>query len=97
MSENGDKRITQNCQDPGGVNCNGEMNAFFNGLFVFRMPNHIEYDPGVPTFKHSDKFEARAMVKMMQKEATLAERAWEERTSQRDNNKGFRKLFPSHF
>ena len=27
------------------------------------------------------------MVKMMQKEATLAERAWEERTSQRDNNK----------
>ena len=45
------------------------------------------YDPNFPTFKHSDKFESRAMVKMMQKEATLAERAWEERTSQRDNNK----------
>ena len=57
------------------------------------MPNHIEYDPGVPTFKHSDKFESRAMVKMMQKEATLAERAWEERTSQRDNNKGNIKNF----
>ena len=51
------------------------------------MPNHIEYDPNFPTFKHSDKFESRALVKMMQKEATLAERAWEERTSQRDNNK----------
>ena len=64
------------------------------------MPNHIEYDPGVPTFKHSDKFESRAMVKMMQKEATLAERAWEERTSQRDNNKGlygFKDLDLSHF
>ena len=47
----------------------------------------MEYDPNFPTYKHSDKFESRAMVKMMQKEATLAERAWEERTSQRDNNK----------
>ena len=52
-----------------------------------RMPDHMGYDPNFPTFKHSDKFESRAMVKMMQKEATLAERAWEERTSQRDNNK----------
>ena len=51
------------------------------------MPDHMGYDPNFPTFKHSDKFESRAMVKMMQKEATLAERAWEERTSQRDNNK----------
>lgn len=53
------------------------------------MPDHMGYDPNFPTFKHSDKFESRAMVKMMQKEATLAERAWEERTSQRDNNKVF--------
>ena len=52
-----------------------------------RMPDHMGYNPNFPTFKHSDKFESRAMVKMMQKEATLAERAWEERTSQRDNNK----------
>ena len=53
------------------------------------MPNHIEYDPGVPTDKHSDKFEARALVKMMQKEAQQAERVWEERMSQRDSNKFF--------
>lgn len=53
------------------------------------MPNHVEYDPGVPTDKHSDKFEARALVKMMQKEAMQAERAWEERMSQRDSNKYF--------
>ena len=51
------------------------------------MPNHVEYDPGVPTFKHSDKFEAKSIVREMQQEAARAERAWEERCSQRDNNK----------
>jgi len=53
------------------------------------MPNHVEYDPGVPTFKHSDKFEAKSIVREMQQEAARAERAWEERCSQRDNNKQF--------